>query len=89
MHMGKRIIEVAGRAAAISLVAIILAIALSCGALAASAGDTAAASRKVHELLTSLARECSPGRTDPIPGPKNCAHGSMPSGPAAYARNMH
>ena len=57
MHKGKRIIEVAGRAAAISLGAIILAIALSCGALAASAGDTAAASPKVRELLTSLARE--------------------------------
>src|SRR5215472_4734464 len=48
------------------------------------------------------ARRCTPpmlriakaasGRTfrgDLIPGLRNCAHGSTPSGPAAYARNTH
>ena len=55
MYDGKRIIEVAALAAVISLGTIILATALPCGALAAQ--QAAAASPKVHELLTSLAQE--------------------------------
>lgn len=55
MHEGKRIVMVAGLAAAISLAAIILATVLPCGALAApAAGEEAATSPKVHELVTLL-----------------------------------
>jgi moderate conductance mechanosensitive channel len=57
MYEGKRIVGVAGLAAAISLGAIILATMGSCGALAAPASQTAATSPKAHELLTLLAQE--------------------------------
>jgi small-conductance mechanosensitive channel len=57
MYEGKRITGFAGLAAAISLGAIILAIVVSCGALAAPASQTAATSPKAHELLTLLAQE--------------------------------
>ena len=59
MDEGSWISRVAGRAAAISLAATILATVAPCSAFAESAvpvtGKAAAASPKVHELLTSLA----------------------------------
>jgi len=72
MFERKRIIEVAGRAAVISLAAIILVAVPPCIALAApAAGDKAAASPQVHELLTSLAQEWlkeqGVARSAPIP----------------------
>jgi moderate conductance mechanosensitive channel len=54
MHQGSWISVVAGRAAAISLGAIISTTVLSCGA---SAQQVAATSPKVHELATALAQE--------------------------------
>ena len=56
MYEGSWISRVAGRAVAIWLGAIILAIALSCSAALAT-DEKAAASPKVHELLTALAQE--------------------------------
>ena len=58
MFGSKRIICAGGRAAAISLGAVILATVLTWAAFAApTAGETAATSPKVHDLLTSLAEE--------------------------------
>src|SRR5271169_1270808 len=61
MYEGGWISRVTGRAAAISLAAIISAAVLPCGAFAESdapaAGKAAAASPKVRELMTSLAQE--------------------------------
>jgi small-conductance mechanosensitive channel len=54
MYEGKRIIGVAGLAAAISFGGLILATVLPCGA---SAQQAAATSPKVHELATQLAEE--------------------------------
>ena len=56
MLEGKKIMGLAGRAAAISLAAIILATAPRCGAQATQQA-AAATSPKVNDLLTSLAQE--------------------------------
>ena len=57
MYGRSRIVGSVGRAVSIFLGAVILATALSWGALAASAADTTTASPKVRELMTALAQE--------------------------------